>query len=38
MKDIKERQAGKGDKRRPYDYREYCTNYENIEWRNGVAY
>ena len=37
IKNVKNKQAGKGDKRRPYDYREYCTNYENIEWRNGTT-
>ena len=36
-KPIKNKNAGKGDKRRHYDYKEYCSNYENIEWRNGTT-
>lgn len=30
-------QAGKGDKRRPFNYKVFSENYENIEWRNGTT-
>lgn len=31
------RQAGKGDKRRPYDHETYSKNYEEIKWQNGTT-
>ncbi len=31
-------QNGKGDKIRPYKYKEYSTNFENIEWRTKGTY
>lgn len=33
----KTRQAGKGDDRRPYDYKKFSTNYDEIEWRDGLS-
>ena len=31
---IMNKNAGKGDKRRPFNYKKFCTNYDDISWKN----
>lgn len=35
-KSIKNKNAGKGDSRRPYNYKEYGVNYDQISWGDAI--